>query len=482
MKPIVWTIAGTDPGGGAGIQGDLKTMNSLGVHGCSVITAVIAQNTLGVRRCDYVAEDMIQAQLDVLTEDLPPAAIKIGMLGSVGTIRRVAENLRFHPCPIIYDPVMISSSGHRLMEPEALELLKIELLPQVAVLTPNIPEAEQLLGRTIQGKDQIEQATNELLGLGPASVLLKGGHSDSDTCSDFWTNGRESGWISSPRKDVTHTHGTGCTLSSALAAARALGYGELDSLVIAKAYVNQGLRLGGGIGHGHGPLSHDNWPACPDDLPWIGHDPRPPAELVFPPAGPLGLYPLVERADQIIPLLDLGVTIVQLRAKGLGGTALEREIQTAIEIGRRYPQAAVYINDFWKEALRYGAYGVHLGQEDLATADLPALAAAGMRLGASASSWADMARLKTIRPSYIGIGAVYSTGSKAIDYTPLGVEGFRRLRTMTRVPVVAIGGISLERAPELKKAGAEGMAVISDLAEAGNLTQRVQDWQAFLRS
>ncbi|HBA85108.1 MAG TPA: bifunctional hydroxymethylpyrimidine kinase/phosphomethylpyrimidine kinase [Verrucomicrobia bacterium] len=480
MKPIVWTIAGTDPGGGAGIQGDLKTMNSLGVHGCSVITALIAQNTLGVKRCDYVAEDMIQAQLEVLTEDLPPAAIKIGMLGSVATILYVAENLRRQPCPIVYDPVMISSSGHRLMEPDALAVLKNELLPQVSLLTPNIPEAEQLLERTIRSGDQVEQAARDLLKLGPGAVLLKGGHANSDLCSDYWTNGREGCWISSPRRNVTHTHGTGCTLSSAIASCRALGYGESDSLVIGKAYVNQGLRRGGGIGHGHGPLAHEGWPTRPEDLPWItGERPASLNRLSFPSAGPLGLYPLVERAEQIDPLLAHGITVIQLRVKDLAGAALEHEIRTAIEVGRRHPQAAVYINDYWKEALQFGAYGVHLGQTDLDAADLAALQASGLRLGISASSWTDLAKLGRVRPSYIGIGAVFSTGSKAIDYAPLGVDEFRRLRAMTDVPVVAIGGITLERAEALKQAGAEGMAVISDLAATDNPTKRIQDWQAF---
>ena len=479
MKPVVWTIAGTDPGGGAGIQGDLKTMNALGVHGCSVITAMIAQNTMGVSRCDYVAPDMIQAQLDALADDLPPQAIKMGMIGGADAARVIAAALRAQTCPVIYDPVMISTSGRRLMEEGALQVIREQIFPRVQLLTPNLPEAEQLLGRSINGEDQMKRAARDLLGLGVESVLLKGGHSSGDMRSDYWTDGQQNFWLSSPAQQVSHTHGTGCTLSSAIAACRALGLSLADSLVIGKTYINQGLRLGGGIGKGKGPLAHEGWPAHPADLPWLVREPASDLEpLSFQPGGALGLYPLVEKADRIPPLLELGVTVIQLRVKERRGAELEAEIRAAVEMGRRQG-AAVYINDYWQEALRLGAYGVHLGQRDLAAADLAAISKAGMRLGASASSWADLARLRRLRPSCTGLGAVFSTASKDIAHPPLGVEGFRRLRATVDGPVAAIGGITLENAGPLKDAGADGIAVIADLAQAPHLPDRVRAWQAF---
>ncbi|MFH0878805.1 MAG: bifunctional hydroxymethylpyrimidine kinase/phosphomethylpyrimidine kinase, partial [Lentisphaerota bacterium] len=323
-KPIVWTIAGTDPGGGAGIQGDLTTMNALGVHGCSVITALIAQNTLGVRRCEFVAPDMVQAQLGVLQDDLPPAAIKIGMIGSEAVLPIIAQAVERARVFTVYDPVMISSSGHELMDPCILPMIKAKLLPQVSLITPNIPEAEKLLDRKLQCEADIEQAAIDLMRLGARSVLIKGGHRGGGWSQDYWADGTQRWWITSSRSDATHTHGTGCTLSSALASCRALGLELSDSLVVAKAYINQGIRLGGGIGHGRGPLSHEGWPCDHRDLPWITpHAAEGTNRLVFPPEERLRqhIYPLVDRAAWLEKLLPLGIGVVQLRIKDLTGLA-----------------------------------------------------------------------------------------------------------------------------------------------------------------
>lgn len=480
MKPIVWTIAGTDPGGGAGIQGDLKTMNALGVHGCSVITALIAQNTQGVQRVEFTPADLIEDQLEALREDLPPAAVKIGMLGTAAAARAVAAILRETSPFTVYDPVMGASSGHGLMAPDLIPAVISDMLPLVDVLTPNIPEAGRLTGRALRTADDVPRAAQALLSMGPRSVLLKGGHmDDAEYSQDYWTDGRASWWLTSRRQAVRHTHGTGCTFSSAAAAGRALGLDVEDSLVLAKAYVNQGLRLGGGIGRGRGPLAHEGWPADPTDAPWITATPdtarRRPS---FPDCGirQLGLYPVVDRAVWLEKLIPLGVDMIQLRAKDLDGDALDREVAAAIRLARPAGVRLV-INDRADLALKHGAWGVHLGQEDLPGAAPAALSAAGLRLGVSASSYADLARALALRPSYIGLGAVYPTSSKAIEYTPLGVESFGRMRRWCDVPVVAIGGITVENAPPLRAAGADGIAVISDLRDAADLQARVRAWR-----
>lgn len=483
-RPIAWTIAGSDSGGGAGVQADLATMNALGAHACTVITALTAQNTQGIVRIEYVPDDMIEAQVAALAGDLPPAAVKLGMLGTPGIVRALAAHLKKMPVFVVCDPVMASTSGTALFAEGGREALVSELLPAVHLLTPNVPEAEALLGRPIRTHDDMRQAAHDLLKLGVKSVLLKGGHSGGVFSQDYWTDGRAEWWFTSPRKKETHTHGAGCTLSAAIAAARALGYPELDAIVLAKAYVNQGLRHGGGVGSGRGPLDHGGWPASPKDLPWMTRTAEEGRRgLLFPDCGPepLGLYPIVDRATWVERLLPLGVKTIQLRIKDLTGEALDREVRTAVEIARR-SNARLFINDHWHLAVKHRAYGAHLGQEDLPHADLAEMASAGLRLGLSTRSLEEVARAKAVRPSYVAIGALYPTPSKAIEYEPIGLEAFRRLRRLIDVPVAAIGGLTLDRAAEVRAAGADGFAVISDITAAPNPEARVKEWWGLLGS
>ena len=271
-KPIVWTIAGSDSGGGAGIQADIKVINLLGAHDCSAITALTAQNTIGTGRLEWVSPEMLTAQLAALKADLPPAAIKLGMLGTAATIDIAATFLKAIKAPFtVCDPVLISSSGAFLLEAPAWKLLTEKLFPTVDLITPNIPEAEHLLGMEIATPADIEAAAQKALRTGIKEVLIKGGHGfhDMELSSDYWSNGQEHAWLSSPRLDTRHSHGTGCVLSSAIATARALGYGPLDSIIVAKAYLNQGLRLAPGLGSGFGPLAFSPWEKAEQDLPLI---------------------------------------------------------------------------------------------------------------------------------------------------------------------------------------------------------------------
>lgn len=252
MKPIVWTMAGSDSGGGAGIQADLKVMHELGVHGCSVITALTAQNTLGVLRSEPVSPQMLQAQLDALADDLPPVVIKMGMLGSMQNCQMIINFLttaHFTPL-LICDPVLKSTSGSNLLAPNAIELLKTELFPLIDLLTPNLPETEALLGRKLP----TETAARELIQLGVKSVLIKGGHSKDNRCRDYWTDGQSSRWYEAPRIDTRATHGTGCVLSSAIASYTALGSTIPDAIERAKKLLTQKLQTADLLGAGHGPF------------------------------------------------------------------------------------------------------------------------------------------------------------------------------------------------------------------------------------
>jgi hydroxymethylpyrimidine kinase/phosphomethylpyrimidine kinase/thiamine-phosphate diphosphorylase len=480
-ESVVLSIAGTDPSGGAGIQADLKTFQGLGVYGCSAITAVIAQNTVGVERIEPVSECMLAAQLKALETDVPAHAIKIGMIGTAGLVRVIAQWMRGRKAFVVYDPVMISGSGHSLLDEDAVAILKEELLPRVDVLTPNIAEAERLTGRKVSTFDDMLEAAKTIRLLGPRSVLLKGGHLAGAVSSDLWMDDAGCCWLNSPRVPSMETHGTGCTLSSAIAACVALGRAPCDAAVIGKAYINQGLRLACRVGRGRVPLAHRGWPANPADMPWITQQARAMRGAPFPGCGDtaLGFYPLVARAREVEPWLSLGVRTIQLRAKDLGGSELESEVGEAVAVARRF-DARLFINDEWRLALKHRAYGVHLGAEDLEQADLDAIREAGVRLGASAYTYTELARALALRPSYIGLGAVFATGSKEVQTPPLGVEGFRRMCRLSDVPVVAIGGVTLERARDLLNAGADGLAVISDVSAAPDPAQRVREWMAFM--
>jgi len=262
--PIVWTIAGSDSGGGAGIQVDLKTMNAFGVHGCSVITALTAQNTQGVQALEAVSGSMLRAQLQSLAADLPPAAIKTGMLGSAETCKTVAEFFQTLEVPIICDPILKSTSGTDLLDPEALDILIHGIFPKVEILTPNLPEVGKILGAKFQS---VEADTERLLEMGVGSVLIKGGHAESNECRDYWTDGTQSLWLSSPRIDTRATHGTGCILSSAIASALALGQAMPEAVATAKTFLNQCLKSPANLGKGHGPARIEPFRNAAEDRP-----------------------------------------------------------------------------------------------------------------------------------------------------------------------------------------------------------------------
>lgn len=476
--PLAWTIAGSDSGGGAGIQADLKTFQGLGVHGCSVITSLTAQNTLGVQRVEHVSPGMIEAQLLALARDLPPAAIKIGMLGGAGAVQSVADFLDTVKTFVVCDPVLAATRGGALLDEAAYNTFRDGILPRVDILTPNIPEAERLLSRRIASPEAVEAAARDLLKTGAKAILLKGGHSTGPLSSDYWTEGTTSGWLNSPRIATEHSHGGGCTLSAAIAAGRALGLDSLSAVTLAKAYTNQGLRGGGGIGSGRGPLAHEGWPRNPAFLPWItDHAPTSLERLTFPPEGPVPLpvYPIVDRARWLEVLLPAGIRLIQIRVKDLAGPELVRELSRAVELAKRF-DAKLYINDHWQLALELGAYGVHIGQDDLPATDLVALQKAGLRLGMSTHNHGELARALQVIPSYIAIGTLFHSPSKTFSHKPLGLESFRRLRPLSPVPVVAIGGITLDRAPEVLAAGADGVAVISDLLAAPDPAAQARKW------
>lgn len=258
----VLSIAGSDSSGGAGIQADLKTFSSLGVYGATAITAITAQNTVGVHSQFAIAPEMVQSQIVAVMEDIEPDVIKIGMLANAEVATAVADALSRYSTPIILDPVMVSSSGHRLLSVEAEEVVKRRLLPMATLITPNIPEMEALTSMPLTTLDEKHAAARHLIALGARAVLLKGGHEDGDIKTDIlYQNSAESiitSYFSAPTIATRNIHGTGCTLSSAIAAYVARGLKLEDAVREAKAYLYEAIRAGAdvSIGRGFGPVNH----------------------------------------------------------------------------------------------------------------------------------------------------------------------------------------------------------------------------------
>ena len=251
------SIAGTDPSGGAGIQADLKTMTMNGVFAMSAITALVAQNTTGVREIVELTPAFLGAQIDAVFEDIPPDAVKIGMVASCGLIEKIAERLRFYRAKnIVVDPVMVATSGDRLISEAAVDTLKTCLLPLAAVVTPNIPEAEILAGMDIRNPESIEAAAKQISDAYGCAVLLKGGHNISDANDYLYADGVGT-WFYGTHIDNPNTHGTGCTLSSAIAANLAKGFDLPTSIRRSKDYLSGALGAMLDLGKGRGPMRHN---------------------------------------------------------------------------------------------------------------------------------------------------------------------------------------------------------------------------------
>ncbi|MFF8833661.1 bifunctional hydroxymethylpyrimidine kinase/phosphomethylpyrimidine kinase [Streptomyces sp. NPDC015131] len=253
--PNVLTVAGSDSGGGAGIQADLKTMLALGVHGMSVITAVTAQNSLGVQGAWELPAEAVRAQYRSVVDDIGVQAVKTGMLASAPLVETVADLLAGTDAPVVVDPVGVSKHGDALLAASALDSVRRRLLPLATVATPNLDEVAQLTGVTVKDEDDLRRAADAVLEHGPRWALIKGGHLAGDAV-DLLTDGTQEHWLRAPRHDNRHTHGTGCTLASAVAAGLGKGLTVPDAVRAAKEYVTGAIAAGFALGGGIGPVDH----------------------------------------------------------------------------------------------------------------------------------------------------------------------------------------------------------------------------------
>ncbi|WP_193755583.1 thiamine phosphate synthase [Psychromonas sp. psych-6C06] len=487
MSNIVWTIASSDSSAGAGIQADLHTIKALGADGCSVISAVTAQNSQTVSLVESVSDKMFIAQLDALASDMPAKIIKIGLIASIEHVKILAEKLAEYKASwsvapfVIYDPVAVASTGDEMTEEGINEVIKSQLLPVIDLLTPNAKEVFTLSGHMLISGESLKGASEKLIEMGCKSVLIKGGHLPflEEQCIDYYFDGEREIALTSPRLENVHSHGTGCTLSSALAATMAQSYFVEDALVIAKAYLNQGLKGSKQLGKGEGAIAHFGWPSDNADFP----------EVVLPEskvgyeldlqgtleAGPgfvscdthkLGLYPVLDSVEWLEKVLKSGVKTLQLRIKDKQPEQVEQQIIDAIALGKKY-DARLFINDYWQLAIKHGAYGVHLGQEDMDVADLPQIAEAGLRLGLSTHGYYEIQRAKQLKPSYIALGHIFETQTKDMPSDPQGLGRLAKYAALlAETPTVAIGGINLQRAPDVYKTGVGSIAVVTAITLA----------------
>ncbi|QQM29538.1 bifunctional hydroxymethylpyrimidine kinase/phosphomethylpyrimidine kinase [Martelella lutilitoris] len=266
MIANILSIAGSDPSGGAGIQADLKTFSARGTYGMAAMTALTAQNTQGVTGVHEVPSAFVAEQIAAIFDDISVSAIKIGMIANANIAITIADSLRHHvEVPVVLDPVMVAKGGHRLLPEDAVEALKEHLLPLAAVLTPNLPEAAALLDEDVAtNREAMIAQGNTLRGLGAQAVLMKGGHLEGEDCPDLLMTAEGHRWLEGTRIDTENTHGTGCTLSSAIAAEIGKGTALAEAVVIAKDYVAGAIAASDrlSVGSGHGPTHHFHalWP------------------------------------------------------------------------------------------------------------------------------------------------------------------------------------------------------------------------------
>ncbi|WP_418317634.1 bifunctional hydroxymethylpyrimidine kinase/phosphomethylpyrimidine kinase [Piscinibacter sakaiensis] len=477
--PIVWSIAGTDSGGGAGLSADQRAADACSVHLCPVVAAVTAQHSLAVRRVEAMPVDLIDAQLSALAEDMPPRVVKTGLLGGAEQVRLVArwiDRLRQDgDVALVVDPVLGASSGGSFADAATLQAYRDELLPRASVLTPNRREARALLGHHGRDDDAAELPllAAALREAGAAAVCITGGDSadrDGDVL-DWLASEHASGWLASPRIATAHQHGTGCTFATSLAAALARGFVAADAAVIAKMATGGALRAACAAGSGPGPVRAE--PAFitePSLLPRLSWGEEPRFEAVAQAAArPLGLYAIVDSSERLQQVLAAGVRTVQLRIKtppdvdAAWTTGLRSSLQQAITACRE-AGAELFINDHWQLARELGAGAVHLGQEDLLAlgeAGRAELAASGLALGISTHSLWELCRARSLAPRYIACGPVWPTLTKAMPWRPQGLVNLRWWQRMAGAPVVAIGGIlSPERVQAAAEVGVDGVCVV----------------------
>ena len=498
------TIAGSDPSGGAGLQADLKTFSALGVYGTSAITAVTVQNTVGVKYVHKLPPQVVYDQIETVMEDIHIDAVKIGMVNDAETLDAVVKALNRHkPAFLVVDPVMVSTSGCSLMQPDALDIMRERLLPIADIVTPNIPEACVLAGKEIykSGEDiqnDVDIIAQAIFAYGVKALLIKGGHIDGKTKNDYLyiKNGDDIKRIclSSETVDTNNTHGTGCTLSSAIAAFAARGMSLEQAVRCAKNYLTEALKAGADIhvGNGHGPVNHfykpvacltvNNTPGCKCTTSRIKHYALSGSPSCPPPVNIQFITHFTDKysyLDSAMMALEGGCRWIQLRMKD---ASPEEWMRTGAEVEalcRRY-SATFILDDHveWVDILH--ADGVHLGKSDMPIDEARRLLGQDRIIGGTANTLEDVMLHATRGADYIGCGPFRFTTTKEKLAPTLGLEGYRRIldgmkKKGISLPLIAIGGITKEDIPALMETGVDGIALSGTILRAGSPTEETRN-------
>ncbi|KAL2641906.1 hypothetical protein R1flu_009493 [Riccia fluitans] len=485
--PRVLTVAGSDSGGGAGIQADMKTCAALGVFCTTAITALTAQNTIGVQGIYPVPAKFLEKQLKSVLSDIGADVVKTGMLPSAECIETLCSVLDLFPIrAVVVDPVMVATSGDELAGAGILDALGKKLLPRTDILTPNMPEASQLLGgASVTNFEEMKKAAVEIHKMGPRYVLIKGGHlSGSDDMVDILYDGSEMHEYHGSRVETRNTHGTGCSLASAIAAELAKGSQMRQAVQAAKEYVKETIQrsskltIGGGS---QGPLNHlhrlNHWER-------LGQSHFKPESLL--------LYAVTDSSmnerwgrstsEAVKEVIEGGATIVQIREKEAESGDFLQEAEASLKVAREYGIPLV-INDRLDIALACDADGVHLGQSDLPVSRARAILGPNKIIGVSCKTPEQAQRAWEEGADYIGSGGVYPTNTKQNNKT-IGVEGLRKVCESSPLPVVAIGGIKDHNVQEVmaspRPKQLRGVAVVSGLFNQPDVAVAAKHFRAIL--
>ncbi|KAJ8755651.1 hypothetical protein K2173_022246 [Erythroxylum novogranatense] len=486
--PHILTVAGSDSGAGAGIQADIKACAARGVYCSSVITAVTAQNTVGVQGVDIVSEAFVSQQLNSVLSDMQVDVVKTGMLPSLGIVNVLCQSLRHFPVrALVVDPVMVSTSGDILAGPSILSVFREELLPMADIITPNIKEASALLGGVqLETIADMCSAAKQLHAMGPRSVLVKGGDlPDSLDAVDIFFDGKQYHELRSSRVKTHNTHGTGCTLASAIAAELAKGSPMLRAIKVAKRYVETALEYGKDIVIGNGPQGpFDHLLRLKRGLYSSTK------QMEFNPSD-LFLYAVTDSVmnerwgrtmtDAVKAAIEGGATIIQLREKDADTREFLETAKACVEICHFYGKPLL-INDRIDVALACDADGVHVGQSDMPAHLVRTLLGPEKIIGVSCKTPEQAKQAWIDGADYIGCGGVYPTNTKANNVT-VGLEGLRTVCLASNLPVVAIGGINASNARsviELGMPNLEGVAVVSALFDRENILSETRNLHASL--
>lgn len=466
----VWTLAGHDPFGGAGIQADIRVASAYKIPIRTLITTHTAQNNSKVLGAEAYPLAWIEQQWMALASVEKPAAIKVGLITSRETIAFIAKQAL--GIPLIFDPVLGSSSGHQFVSDEVIHDLREFLWPQLTLLTPNRPEAEKLLGFPIHTPSDLKRAGRAFQEQGLKAVLIKGGHSAGDQILDYFDDGERAFFLEAKRSPGAF-RGTGCALSTAIACGLAQGHSLRESVVLAHSYVQAAIREASE--RGESQLASMNATGGLSSL----HYEQPETYKFAPLRKPINFYVVAPDAEWIKRLVQTGVPSLQLRAKGLSGDALRAAVLSSKAVCEE-SGVSFFLNDDWRLAIDLNVFGVHLGQEDLdalSPEDLRLMESSGLRLGISTHSFEEAARAKSLQPSYIALGPIFETSCKSMRFGPQGIARVGEwVRGLTPLPIVAIGGLKCEHAEAILAEGADGIAVISDVIQAEDPESRVNEW------